>query len=125
MRNRRELTDSEKAIALSLRAIWDSKKKELGLSQMKAAHDMGFSSQATVSQFLRGFIPLNTDAKLKFSKLLGVPVTDFDPAFSENAQAIASESAVKEFAAVVQDLGDDDIMRVRAFVAGIKSSRDK
>jgi predicted transcriptional regulator len=44
----------------------ERKKVTLRLTQEKAADALGFSTQATVSQYLNGSIPLNTDATLKF-----------------------------------------------------------
>lgn len=50
----------------------EREKVTLRLTQEKAADALGFSTQATVSQYLNGSIPLNTDATLKFSALLGL-----------------------------------------------------
>lgn len=63
---------------LKLKAAWDLKKAELGkkLTQEKAAADMGFSSQGTVADYLRGRIPLNLSAAMRFARYLGVPLTE-------------------------------------------------
>ena len=50
----------------------ECKKKELKLTQELAAELLGFESQGTVSQYLNGKIPVNTDAALKFAALLKV-----------------------------------------------------
>lgn len=64
---------------LLLRKAWESKKKELKLTQEIAADIMGFEAQATVSQYLNGKIPVNTDAALKFAALLKVKPEDLRP----------------------------------------------
>ncbi|WP_444904202.1 helix-turn-helix domain-containing protein [Microbulbifer sp. CnH-101-E] len=76
---RRPLTAHEQTCIERLRNIWDEKKKELGLTQEKAAALIGWSSQGSVAQYLTGRIPLNTDAILRFSKLLQVEPWEIDP----------------------------------------------
>ena len=67
--------------AASLKLIWKQKKRDLGLTQEKAAHIMGWSSQGAVAQYLNGKIPLNTDAKMKFAGLLKVSPISIWPSF--------------------------------------------
>ncbi|ECX1691432.1 helix-turn-helix domain-containing protein, partial [Salmonella enterica] len=62
-----------------LRAIWDAKKRDLKLTQEIAADLMGFETQSTVSHYLNGKAPLNTDAALKFSVLLRVKPEELRP----------------------------------------------
>jgi Helix-turn-helix. len=62
-----------------LRAAWDRKKKELRLTQEIAADLLGFDSQATVSHYLNGRAPLNTDAALKFAALLKIKPEELRP----------------------------------------------
>lgn len=82
MSKRRQLTEEEMSWAKRLQRIWLSKKKELDLTQEAAAQILGFN-QSSFSQYVNGRIPLNTDAKLAFAKLLKVPVTDIDPNFGQ------------------------------------------
>ena len=78
----RNLLDRKREFdAAALKLIWNQKKKELGLTQEKAAHLMGWHSQAAVAQYLNGKIPLNTDAKMKFAELLNVSPASIWPAF--------------------------------------------
>ena len=93
MEKRRELTPEEKRIADALKTIWKAKQKERKFSQLNAAGEMDFSSQSTISQYINGKIPLNTDAKIKFAKFLGVSVIDFDPDF---ADTVAKDQAIKQ-----------------------------
>jgi transcriptional regulator with XRE-family HTH domain len=80
---RRELTAREKAAQKNLFKLWTEKKGELGLTQESAADRMGFKTQGAVNQYLNGKIPLNTDAVIKFSTLLGVDPTDIDKEFGQ------------------------------------------
>lgn len=66
----RYITQEDLDNAERLRKIWHKVKKEQGLTQKKAADAIGWS-QPTISQFLNGDVPLNTDAILKWAKLLG------------------------------------------------------
>jgi len=78
---RKTLTEKQILWADNLRNIWDRKKKELGLTQEKAGHLLGWT-QGGVGHYLNKKTPLNTDAKIKFAKLLQVDVTEIDPDFS-------------------------------------------
>ena len=81
MTKRRPLTAKEKLVQTRLREIWQAKKKSLDLTQEKAAHLFGWASQGAVGAYLLGRTPVNTDALLKFAKLLDVKPTDIDPDF--------------------------------------------
>lgn len=74
----KELEDSQR-----LRKIWDEKKVALRLTQEKAADALGFETQSTVSQYLNGRNPLNTDAILKFASLLGVKPEEIRPELTD------------------------------------------
>lgn len=77
--SRRELTKEEKSWQKNLRDIWEKKKDKLGLTQEKLAAKIGWKTQAAVTSYLNGRIPLNTDAKIKFAKALEVHVSEIDP----------------------------------------------
>lgn len=66
-------------IAARLRSIWKRKKKELSLTQEKAAGVLGFSTQGAVSQYLNGKVPLNVENALKFSAMLEVDPVEINP----------------------------------------------
>lgn len=120
MRNRTPLTDKEKQMAGRLKTIWAAKKKELGYNQLSAASDMGFAPQSTVSQYLNGGIALNTDAKLKFARFLGIAVTDFDPDFAENSGLVSKSQIIDEAARVMSDMTPEQIDIVIAYAEGLK-----
>ena len=73
----------EREAAKRLREIWNEKKVTLRLTQEKAAEVLGFSTQASVSHYLNGTTPLNTDATLKFASLLGVKPEEIRPDLAE------------------------------------------
>ena len=74
----RIITDADKDAAKRLRAIWESKKQELKLTQVTVADEIG-TSQSAISQYLNGTIALNTDAVLVFAKLLQCAPKDIRP----------------------------------------------
>lgn len=80
---KKTLDAADSDAAERLRKVWDRKKVELRLTQEKAADALGFSTQATVSHYLNGSIPLNTDAALKFAALLGVKPEELRPDLSD------------------------------------------
>lgn len=80
---KKTLDAAETDAAKRLRDIWSDKKVTLRLTQEKAAEALGFSTQASVSHYLNGTTPLNTDATLKFASLLGVKPEDIRPDLAE------------------------------------------
>jgi len=74
----RIITDADKDAATRLRAIWESKKQELKLTQVTVADEIG-TSQSAISQYLNGTIALNTDAVIVFAKLLQCEPKDIRP----------------------------------------------
>ena len=74
----RIITTADKDAARRLRAIWESKKQELKLTQVTVAEEIG-TSQSAISQYLNGTIALNTDAIIVFAKLLQCEPKDICP----------------------------------------------
>ncbi|HGH4743862.1 MULTISPECIES: helix-turn-helix domain-containing protein [Serratia] len=100
MRKKTLLDAAEIEAASRLKRIWDEKKITLRLTQEKAAEALGFSTQATVSHYLNGNIPLNTDATLKFAALLGVKPEDIRPDLAEMMNYVRkSGSHTEDYAA--------------------------
>lgn len=97
---KKTLDAAEVDAAQRLRNIWNEKKVTLRLTQEKAADALGFSTQATVSQYLNGTIPLNTDAALKFAALLGVKPEELRPDLSELMNYVRkTDSHVQDYSA--------------------------
>ncbi|NRR28865.1 LexA family transcriptional regulator [Oxalobacteraceae bacterium] len=70
---------------------WQTARKEIGApaSQEVAAGLLGFN-QSALSQYLNGKIPLNVEAAIKFSALLGCAVGDFSPSLAAQASRYAA-----------------------------------
>lgn len=93
------LTPEQKADAERLNARFKARKlEEPGLTQAVLADDLGFSTQSAVSQYLRGEVPLNVEAAVKFADRLGCMVSDFSPAMQQAIDRIASFSSANNSA---------------------------
>lgn len=97
---RRPLTVEEIAWKDNLKAAYKRKRNELGLTQEKLADLCGWKTQAAVSNYMNGVIPLNTDAKLKFAKALQISVDVIDPKMRGTTVAAAAPTTAGEFFAL-------------------------
>jgi transcriptional regulator with XRE-family HTH domain len=114
--NRRDLTDSERADAARLKAIYARKKAEAGLTQEKLAALMGFSTQSAVSHYLTGFIAMSSEVVFKFAHHLGVDPTEIRPDIWEKIQAQplnGLDDEAVEFAKAMSELGPEDREYIR------------
>ena len=68
---KKPLTAEQLADASRLKAIFESKKKSLGLSQETLAEQMGMG-QSGVAQLLNGTNAINATHAAQFAKILGV-----------------------------------------------------
>lgn len=99
MENTRDRRDSKPSpadieAAKRLRAIWDARARELGLTQYKMANILD-SSQGAVSHFLSGRIALNYRALMLFAKTLGVDPGEIRKDLPE--QSLAAPAAGGQF----------------------------
>ncbi|MEX3628445.1 MAG: XRE family transcriptional regulator [Burkholderia sp.] len=79
-KQRRELTDDELRDAERLRDAWERYKIATpSATQESVAFACGWKTQGAVSQYLRGVIPLNLDALLKFAGVFGVAPQSISP----------------------------------------------
>lgn len=78
---KKPLTPEQLADAVRLKAIFESKKKNLGLSQELLAEQMGMG-QSGVAQLLNGANAINATHAAQFAKILGVKVDDFSPSLA-------------------------------------------
>ncbi|CAI8775301.1 XRE family transcriptional regulator [Pseudomonas donghuensis] len=94
----------------ALKAIFLEKRKELGLTQEKAAEALGMN-QGSFSHYLNGRNSLNVEFAAKVAKLLGVPVSSFSPRLAGvielmgEANAALSERAyehIKHYAEIAE-----------------------
>lgn len=90
---KRALTEDRKAECLRLKAIFNSKKKDLGLTQEKLAHLLDMN-QSSVSHYLNGVNPLNAQVAAAFSRILQVPVRDFSERLADEIEGIAAAALI-------------------------------
>ena len=64
--------------ANNLRAIWDLKKSEIGITQTEAAKQLGWT-QGALAQYLNNITELNPPAVIKLANFLGVDPREIDP----------------------------------------------
>ncbi len=74
----RVITEQDKANAQRLKAIYNAKKKQLGITQTDLAKQIGMK-QGAAAQYINGHIALNYEAVIRFAKALQVDPWDIDP----------------------------------------------
>lgn len=95
--SKKPLPPEKKEECLRLKAIFESKKKELGLTQEKLAHLLDMN-QSSVSHYLNGVNPLNANIAVAFAEILKVPVSNFSDRLSKEIEellAFANRSLIK------------------------------
>lgn len=75
---KRPLPPDRKDECLRLKALFNSRKSDLGLTQEKLAHALDMN-QSSVSHYMNGVNPLNASVASAFARILGVEVADFSP----------------------------------------------
>lgn len=93
-RERTALQDWQKQDAKRLKVIFN---KLRVMSQDAFAARFGLGTQSNVSQYLNGHIALNLEAAIRFSKGLGVPISEFSP-------TLAGELGNEKVASVQADI---------------------
>lgn len=84
----RSITAADRIAAQRLKRIWNARKRDLNLTQEKAAAQLNMT-QGAVAQYLNGHTAIGTEALLKFSRLLGVQPVDIRPEFQYGSLAPA------------------------------------
>lgn len=74
--SKKPLPPEKKEECLRLKAIFNSKKAQLGLTQERLAHALEMN-QSSVSHYLNGVNPLNPSVAAAFAKILAVEVAEF------------------------------------------------
>lgn len=74
--SKRPLPPDKKEECLRLKALFNSRKSDLGLTQEKLAHALDMN-QSSVSHYLNGVNPLNAPVAAAFARILGIEVADF------------------------------------------------
>lgn len=78
MKNQKRLTTEQLKDAERLKAIYESKKKSLGITQQFIADELNIT-QSAVGHYLNGRNALNVSSALMFAKILGVQLEEFSP----------------------------------------------
>lgn len=93
MEKKRTLTTEQLEDAKRLKALYESKKKALGVTQEMIANDLGIS-QGAVGHYLNGRNPLNLNVAAAFAHFLKVNLHDFSPSLASEAERLSKASNV-------------------------------
>ncbi|OTA21156.1 repressor [Xenorhabdus beddingii] len=86
---KKKLTAEQLADAARLKALFEAKKKQLGISQETLAEDKG-KTQSAISHYLNGINALNLEMAVYFAKKLGVQIADFSPSLDQQARELVA-----------------------------------
>lgn len=81
-KHNRTITDKDRENTQRLRAIWDNKKRELNLTQVKVKDRFGAADNSFISQMLTGRVALNKPMILTWAEVLQVDPARIDPELS-------------------------------------------
>ncbi|CNH89382.1 LexA family protein [Yersinia enterocolitica] len=93
MENKRVLTTEQLEDAMRLKALYESKKKSLGITQQVIANELDIS-QGAVGHYLNGRNPLNLNVAAVFASFLQVPISEFSPSLAKEASRLSQVSNV-------------------------------
>lgn len=93
--SKKPLATDRKEECLRLKAIFNQKKRELGLTQEKLAHVLDMN-QSSVSHYLNGVNPLNTSVAAAFAQILKVDVSEFSVRLANEIAAISKAVAASD-----------------------------
>lgn len=88
MEKRKILTSEQLEDARRLKALYESKKKVLGVTQQRIGDRLNIS-QGAVGHYLNGRNPLNISVASVFAKFLHVSIADFSPSLASKASFYA------------------------------------
>ncbi|OJT40956.1 LexA family protein [Serratia plymuthica] len=89
MEKKKVLTAEQLNDAKRLKALYESKKKELGITQQHIADALDVT-QGAVGHYLNGRNALNLAVAAEFAKILQVSIADFSPSIGGEAQKMLS-----------------------------------
>ncbi|QCJ70895.1 LexA family protein [Providencia heimbachae] len=87
---KKPISEEQKADAVRLKAIFEAKKKELGLSQESLGDCIGMG-QSAVAQLLNGTNAINVENAAKLAAALDVPVDDFSPSLAKEIRKMFNQ----------------------------------
>ncbi len=91
MEKKRSLTTEQLEDAKRLKALYESKKKALGVTQQDIASELDIS-QGAVGHYLNGRNPLNLNIAAVLARVLQVPISDFSPTLAKEAARLSEVS---------------------------------
>lgn len=119
------LTESQKADAARLKSLYQSRARQLGLTQELIADELGIT-QGGVSHYLNGKNPLNTKVAATFARLLKVSVKDFSPELHAQIQNYYSkdeQDPLKDLAQEIEDFSPSELAELRAYIDLVKKRK--
>ncbi|WP_033748584.1 LexA family transcriptional regulator [Pantoea sp. NGS-ED-1003] len=96
MKTQSRLTEEQLKDAQRLKAIYDAKKKALGITQQHIADELGIT-QSGVGHYLNGRNALNMSSALMFAKILGVQIEEFSPHLAKEVELMHAAAANIKF----------------------------
>lgn len=129
METKKTLTTEQLEDAQRLKALYESKKKALGVTQYTIADDLGIT-QGAVGHYLNGRNALNVDVASGFARILQVSISEFSPSIAAKvaSQAESLSGDTLEYAGKLRDgiipvvgdavLGMDGLIDMVEFHAG-------
>lgn len=89
METKKSLTTEQLEDAKRLKALYESKKKERGITQYTIADELDIT-QGAVGHYLNGRNALNASVASSFAKMLGVSVSEFSPSLAREIEDMKS-----------------------------------
>jgi len=96
MKTTKLLTTEQLEDAKRLKALYESKKKNLGITQQHIADEMNIT-QSAVGHYLNGRNALNISSAVMFSKVLDVEVEEFSPKLAKELNQMHAYAKNAEF----------------------------
>ncbi|SAI93504.1 LexA family protein [Enterobacter hormaechei] len=96
MKKEKRLTTEQLKDAERLKALYESKKKDLGITQQYIADELGIT-QSAVGHYLNGRNALNMSSAMMFAKILNVQIADFSPSLAKEVALMHSYAENVQF----------------------------
>jgi SOS-response transcriptional repressor LexA len=96
MKTQKRLSEEQLKDAARLKALYESKKKVLGITQQDIADELNIT-QSAVGHYLNGRNALNVSAALMFAKILGVQLEDFSPHLAKEMELMHAAAQNVQF----------------------------
>lgn len=91
MNKKKSLTPEQVADAGRLKAFYEARKKDLGITQQSIADDLD-ATQGAVGHYLNGRNALNLKVASAFARLLKINIAEFSPSLAKEAGLITSNN---------------------------------